>query len=730
MHIVEFNTRYSAIWGETGSNIRSLDWVDTGAGPVLVATGGPGGGLMSLSLGPEGLQRHDSVTFDDATSLRMVGSGGGSVVTAGGDPVLILSGLGLSGRLGYRIDDSGSFGPAETLPLAGIGGAPGGVMAGSAAGWLYGMADSGRLQCFRPDGAGFSAGPSIRDTADSYLADPVALTTLQAGGTEFLLSLSATETGLSAFRIGAAGGLELADSKGVLSGLGLLSDPTDMATVQLGGKSYVLVTSAADRGESGAISVLELTQAGELEVTDHLLDSLNTRFGRAQAVEVLQDGDWTYVVTGGGDAGLSLFLLLPGGRLLHLDSFEDVTGSGLDGITDLALMRQGAALRIVAASETAGLAELSVDLSARGMVAQPDSGRIDGGNRADLLLGGTGDNSLFGQDGDDTLADGRGADRLTGGGGRDVFVLEADGLRDVITDFQLSEDWLDLSSVPMLYGPQGVEVIRRDWGAILRFSGGEETELHSHNGRGFRPDRVLERILWSADRPNLGLFNEETGGPGRDTLIGGENVDILKGGAGADLLRGGDNGDSLYGGDGDDRLEGEAGGDLLDGGAGNDWMHGGAGEDILMGGWGNDRLLGGFGQDRLEGGDGNDGLDGGGGADRLQGGTGRDSLLGGAGADLLLGGAGNDRLEGQAGADTLHGGSGADWAHGGADHDLLTGGEGNDRLLGGYGHDRLLGQAGDDTLRGGHGNDTLRGGIWSDRLEGDFGHDLLEGGAG
>jgi len=62
----------------------------------------------------------------------------------------------------------------------------------------------------------------------------------------------------------------------------------------------------------------------------------------------------------------------------------------------------------------------------------------------DTLYGGQGDDSLIGGDGNDLLFGDSGNNYLTGGNGSDQFVLSAKG-SDVITDFQVGVDLLDLS---------------------------------------------------------------------------------------------------------------------------------------------------------------------------------------------------------------------------------------------------------------------------------------------
>ncbi|MBU2895118.1 Calx-beta domain-containing protein [Vibrio hepatarius] len=71
-----------------------------------------------------------------------------------------------------------------------------------------------------------------------------------------------------------------------------------------------------------------------------------------------------------------------------------------------------------------------------------------GGN--DILDGGSGNDILLGGEGDDILIGGLGSDILSGGAGHDQFVWrdnELDGGTDVITDFHVSEDKIDISDL-------------------------------------------------------------------------------------------------------------------------------------------------------------------------------------------------------------------------------------------------------------------------------------------
>ncbi|MEQ9360615.1 MAG: M10 family metallopeptidase C-terminal domain-containing protein, partial [Rhodospirillales bacterium] len=78
----------------------------------------------------------------------------------------------------------------------------------------------------------------------------------------------------------------------------------------------------------------------------------------------------------------------------------------------------------------------------------------EGSDFNDVLIGNDFENFLSGQDGDDKIMGGGGADILEGGAGIDVFIYASEtdsgvggALRDVITDFQVGIDWINLEDV-------------------------------------------------------------------------------------------------------------------------------------------------------------------------------------------------------------------------------------------------------------------------------------------
>lgn len=71
---------------------------------------------------------------------------------------------------------------------------------------------------------------------------------------------------------------------------------------------------------------------------------------------------------------------------------------------------------------------------------------LSGGSGNDLLRGGKGDDRIDGGAGDDTIHAGTGSDTLSGGAGRDVFAFKAGDEANLVLDFNLAEDRIELAA--------------------------------------------------------------------------------------------------------------------------------------------------------------------------------------------------------------------------------------------------------------------------------------------
>lgn len=672
-------------------------------------------------------------------------------VTLGGEAGSLATDLMASARMapgvamtGYLAPGASSAVQAATVMAVAVGGAE----------YLVASRPAGSgIEVFRIDaGQALTRVAVVADTAAIAAAGVLAMACAEVGGEMVVFAASATEHGITSYKMTEAGGLVVADTKGAAQEVPV-QGITALKTVEMGGETWLIAGAAA----SSSLTVFRIAAGGVMVPVDHVIDELGTRFAGVTALDAVVVGDRAYVVAAGSDDGITLLTLLPDGTLLHLATLADSTDMALAKVSDLRIGVVDGQLQVFALSGAeAGLSQLAVDLRGLGIVGQAGTGGDD------LLVAPAGGGAVSGGTGRDILLDGAGSDTLTGGAGADIFVLTADGQRDVIADFDIAQDRIDLTRWLYFRNAGQLEITQTATGAVLRFWG-EELELRSVTGQTLRavdlraldygvmsrmpfvpvvlePDPVDTRILGTA---------------GNDTLAGTDAADVMAGLAGDDVFLASAGADTISGGEGRDWLSyaGFAAAvgidqrnwarssalvreDSIDGiegfiGTGfGDTMSGTSRPAAFRGEGGNDLLISGTAGGTMDGGDGVDTLTGGQGAETLWGGAGDDSLDGAAGNDVLDGGAGNDTLWGGAGLDVLLGGDGADWLFGGDGADLMFDGAGDDGVLGGGGDDTIYASTGNDVLYGDEGNDILDGGAGNDVFVAGAGNDILWGGAG
>lgn len=595
-----------------------------------------------------------------------------------------------------------------------------------------------------------------------------------ANGTNYAVACYWSENAISLFEQNGAGGLDFIGNFSAATNSAWFSQPMAAEIAEVNGQAYAVIAASG----SSSLSVISIDANGGMALTDHVLDTRDTRFDGVSVFDMAEIGGRRFVFAAGADDGLSVLILLPGGRLHHVATIAGSADVPLNGITGIEVLPGPTGARIFVSTQAAPyLSELNFTLPNMGqtLFAADVSSTLTGGAGADILAGGAGDDHLAGHDGADILLDGAGADTLVGGAGADEFLLTEDGVTDVILDFQVGIDRIDLTALGVQWDFSDLEFVAHSWGVELLF-GGDVLKIHGYGGAGITASQLdishfvtLSHVTYTGDGV-IELPDLMAGTLGNDTLRGGAEADRINGldgndrvealwgddtvwgESGNDALFGGSGNDSLAGGDGDDGLRGEAGfdtifgdggadfivggdhADELHGGDDDDRIEGGNGYDWLFGDAGNDTLIAGSTADRAFGGDGNDLIRGGTNVgttvDGLYGEAGDDTIYGEGGYDFLDGGDGNDYLDGGNQADNLYGRGGEDTLIGGDGLDRLFGGEGNDVLTDDDGTDGLFGEQGDDTLSSGADDDRLWGGTGNDSLSAGSGNDIVFGGAG
>jgi Ca2+-binding RTX toxin-like protein len=352
----------------------------------------------------------------------------------------------------------------------------------------------------------------------------------------------------------------------------------------------------------------------------------------------------------------------------------------------------------------------------------------------ETLFGGWFDDTITGTSGNDTLWGGPGEDVIHGGGGDDVVGGNYDPPATMPTECGAGDQ---------VYGDAGNDVVDAGAGGSADGGTGDDTVTadlvcnvtvtgsDGHDAFAAKPargplqislDDVANDGPLGAGAQNVGSdFEDLTGSPYGDVLVGDAAANKLDGGAGTDVLDGGAGADELDGGDGYDFADysGRTA-DVtvdLDGSSGND---GEAGEGDTVG----------ADVEGVWGGSGNDHFTGNGADNVFDGGPGADTFTGGAGSDAVdyslrtapvtadtSGSAGDDGEAGE--GDTI-----------GADVEDIYGGDAADTLTGSASENYFDGGPGDDHLNGGDGNDYLGGGDGNDQIDGGDGGDFLDAGPG
>lgn len=550
-----------------------------GGSGILISTNARGntGGIATYRLEANGsLTRLDQRVMPDIAMAGM--SGHIQTVLLNGTPTLLTSGLGGKSLWGAGLQTDGRFvaTSAATEAIVRLGFNPNlfealntsngatlfcSTVLGSDQLTIWRLEHNGRFSLQFSTPAAQSLGP----------VGVTAMTSAQISGESLLLALSDGTNTLSSYRVASGGQIQFLGRIGVDDGL-WIADPSAVKSVSISGESYAIVAASG----SNSLTVVRLEANGSLRVVDHVMDGLNTRFAGVSQLETIEIGGKIYIAAAGSDDGVSLFQLLPGGQLLHLDTVADALNTTLHGVSALALFALNGRLELLVASGSEpGITVFSANLGAAGqvLIGGVEDDRLIGGLGSNVLAGGQGHDLLQAGSQGDILMDGAGRDHLIGGAGADTFVLASDGARDVISDFTPGQDQIDLSGWRFLRSMDQLNFTTTATGAEIRFL--EETLViftRDHSPLSLAQlqamplipmDRVLPSWFDPTDSPNNAIVplqgttaSEHLDGTewdnhlqalaGDDTLLGFAGDDTLDGGTGADLMNGGPGSDTYY----------------------------------------------------------------------------------------------------------------------------------------------------------------------------------------
>ncbi|WP_367646815.1 beta-propeller fold lactonase family protein [Ruegeria arenilitoris] len=418
---------------------------------------GPGGGIAVWKLVEGALPQLQDTEYFSGSITYQVGNSAMPVSLAGDDQ-LVLDVRTATGLVGYELNPNGTVGALkETDSLVG-------------GGDISALVEFEGILTVAHEGTGQIATYSVNADSSLSLADTVtakadSMQILQAGADHFVLAADAASGTISTFELDQdTGALSWVDNSDALATLGIAT-PTAVEVVQAYGRSWIVVAGAG----SNSLSVMRLGGDGRLTPTDHVLDSLHTRFETVQDLAVIEADGHVFVVAGGGDDGVTLFTLTPNGQLVYLDSFADTVQSGLQNVESLSLAHVGDELQILVGSQQdAGLTQLSVSIDNLGVI-RDGFGTVSGSAQNDILSGSFLDTTLMGGAGDDILVAGVGATTMHGGSGADIFVMQYGSDPTTINGFEAGVDRLDMFDYPLLRSPGQLTFTPTAQGAQIEF---------------------------------------------------------------------------------------------------------------------------------------------------------------------------------------------------------------------------------------------------------------------
>jgi Ca2+-binding RTX toxin-like protein len=163
-------------------------------------------------------------------------------------------------------------------------------------------------------------------------------------------------------------------------------------------------------------------------------DRSGTAHGTAKADDIFASGNGQTLIGGGGD------------DIFHIGTHTGLTIQVPDAGTTTIATWLG----------TYTLANGVDNLTLEGNYAH----NVIGNALANTIVGADGNDVIDGGTGGDMIIAGSGANKLTGGSGQDLFVFRSGAAHDnVVTDFHLGEDMLDLKAVVAASGYKGTDAI-------------------------------------------------------------------------------------------------------------------------------------------------------------------------------------------------------------------------------------------------------------------------------
>ena len=326
--------------------LTDLQVYQNGGEATLFATTRGDGWLSAYDIGASPGQTRLEAQWRLAPGLLQLETTDLVLRDTGGTPQLFLAGLNASALTGVRVDLDGSGNPFSGSATASASGWDMGLLTemelfGNGAQGIAALRSGGLVNMSFGSGNTLSVSNISQSGAlRSEQAADIVSTTLN-GNTYAFVSYGRADT-ISMFRL-ENGTMRNMANVDAADGLWVEGPGAMAVTSDANGTPYLIVAASG----SSSLSVLEIGANGQdLTPVDHLVDDRSTRFSDVSRVTSVTVDGQSFVVAAGNDQGISLFTILPGGRLQHVAAMAADATSPLRGITALEAIATSNGIRV------------------------------------------------------------------------------------------------------------------------------------------------------------------------------------------------------------------------------------------------------------------------------------------------------------------------------------------------------------------------------------------------
>ena len=292
-------------------------------------------GLSSFSLADDGTLTSEA-NLGDNPSLALGGVLGVSAIEFSGYIYLFTTAYAESGVGSFYVENDKSLGTigsvfdTENLNLRQANGITTLEHAGTIYVLVTGLLDDG-VSAFKMQAGGLANTSNFKDSSYTLLDQAAGITTAEVGGNRYVFVASHYDEAVTTLRLDDEGRLLYIDT---FTGneAAKLYGAAGVTTAKIGSQTYLFVASYYD----STVSVFRIRDNGVLVNVDNVRDNGDLNLSGAWEVATAEVGGRTYLfVAGRSDNGVSVFLIEDDGDLIHQTNINDNDTLNLGGATDL-----------------------------------------------------------------------------------------------------------------------------------------------------------------------------------------------------------------------------------------------------------------------------------------------------------------------------------------------------------------------------------------------------------